>query len=265
MTPSRKLSAADIKAAVGNTWFDLEEDEDRLVLDTREHGDVGSESPGKLDVLEARRMAATLRKIFPRHEVSLETVDEWVTLEVHRDEKSKEKLEREARGKRAEKLKGDWEPHITAALSSATEKCLGENAQLKNYAPPFSWERSLSPGTKSCTTTFRSEYGERHLYRDHQAAIPAFKTPEESHLRFSEVVRTLGGTLKSQRVNAPAKSYTYNRPAPYNVIEEVGHVSYDIELPARPPVAALPLSQGKTLPLGKAAKSAAPPRSTRDI
>jgi hypothetical protein len=261
MSTPRKLSPTDVKSVVGSTWFDLEEGEDRLVLDTREHGDVGSESPGQPDILEARRMAAALRKSFPRHEVRLEAVDEWVTLEVYRSEKSKEKLEREARDRRAERLKGTWEPHITAALSSAKRKCLGENAESKNYAPPFSWERSLSPGPKSCTTTFRSEYGERHLYRDHQGAIPAFKTPEESRLRFLELARELGGTIKAQRVNAPWKKHTYNRPAPNNVIEEVGHVSYDVELPLAPPPRPRPLGKGLARSPHGAMRRTVPPRS----
>lgn len=248
-----KLTTAALKSAVGNTWFDLTESENCLSFDTRDHGDVGSETPGKPDIVEARRIAAAVRTMFPRHEVRLETVDEWVMLEVSKSEKSKTELDREARRqdqeKRALKLVGDWSPHIESALSLHAQKCLGENSQSKNYAAPFSWSRTVAPGEKSCATTFRSEYGERHLYRDHHGVIPAFKTPDESRAHFAKLIRGLGGIVKAEIVENAHKKLTYNLPAPNNVIEETGCVTYSVELPLSPPCSTPARHAG--LPLGK--------------
>lgn len=248
----KKLSPADLRSAVGRTWFDLSESDDRLLLDTREHGDVGSETPGKPDLIEARRLATTARNLFPRHEVRVEAVDEWVVVEVFKTEKSKSILDREALEKRALKLRGDWQSHIETALSASSQKCLGQNVDLRNYARPFSWSQSMSPSKKSCTTKFRSEYGERHLYRDHLAAIPAFKNPEDSRQHFVEFVRTLGGTVKAETVTNPQKKLTYNHRSPNNVIEEIGNVSYDVELPLSPPLP--PSPAGKALSRQKQAQ-----------
>lgn len=240
LSKTRKITPDDLRSAIGNTWFDLTESEDRLVLDTRENGDVGSETPGKPDLIEARRLAAAVKSLFPRHEVNLEVVDEWVVLEVKKNEKSQSLLDQEAREKHAVKLRGEWQSHIESALAESSQRCLGKDAQSGNFVAPFSWSRTVSPGEKSCTTTFKSEYGERHLYRDHQSAIPAFKTPEESRHQFEEFVRSIGGTIKAERIDDPRKKLTYNRPAPNNVIEEVGHVSYDVELPLSPPLQPTP-------------------------
>jgi hypothetical protein len=259
---ARKISLGELEEAIGGTWFEMQEEEDRIVLDTRENGDVGAESPGSADLEEAKRLASIVRKKFPRHEVRLEAVDEWVVMEVVRQEKSPERLAREAREKAAVLLRDQWRPHVDNALAVSAQKCLGENAQSKNYAPPFSWNRSVSPGPRSCATTFRAGYGERHLYRDHLGAIPAFKTPEECRAHFLELVSNLGGTVKAERVTPPHKNLTYNRRPPNNVIEEVGHVSYDVELPRTPP--RLAKSLGKAKPLTASTLSRGPTRNTSD-
>ena len=69
------------------TWFDLEDQNlisgsvhCRLV--TRENGDVGEGTPGRKDVLEARRLKKEILEAFPGSSVSIESVDEWVDLEV---------------------------------------------------------------------------------------------------------------------------------------------------------------------------------------
>ena len=242
----KKLSRVDINSAVEGTWFDVREESDSIVLDSREHGDVGSETPGKLDFAEAKRMSAILRGRFPRHDIRVETVDEWVVLEISRCEKSKESLAKEKIAQLSAKAKERWKPVLAEALARSAKKCLGPNADSKNYARPFSWSNELSLGTKSCTTTFRAEYGQRHLYRDHLGAIPAFKDPGESLAHFSKFIREIGGTLKAERINPPWKKLTYNRPAPNNVIEEVGHVSYDVEIPLVPPRIPKSLSRSTT-------------------
>lgn len=229
------LSREEITALVGGTWFDLHDEDDKFVLDTRQNGDVGSETPGKADIAEARRMALELKRQFPRHEVRCEAIDEWVLLEVSKAEKSREKLEREEREERSRKLSQEWKPRVEEALQSATAKCLGENTSAKNYAVPFSWTGSLSVHGKSATTKFSSKYGERYLYRDHLGAIPVFLTPQESRKHFSDFIGQLGGKVTGESMTDPTPSLTYNYSPPNNVIEKVGYIYYQVELPASPP------------------------------
>lgn len=245
----KKITSAEVRELTGATWFDLQEEENQIILDSREHGDVGSESPGKPDLAEARRLTAELRKGFPRHDVSAEVVDEWVVVTISRVEKSQERLDQDAKEKQTLQLRKKWAPHIEAAISSVSKKCLDSGINAKNYSTPFTWSSSVSLGQKTWSTTFRAEYGVRHLYRDQQGVIPAFKTPEEIQPHLLALVKKLGGTLASQRVSAPFKKLTYNQPPPNNVIEEIGHVSYDVSMPLAPgtPLKAL----GKGLPMAK--------------
>lgn len=53
-----------------------------LTFSTRDHGDVGEESPGREDIAEARRIAVAIRKQFPSANVELDVVDEWVSVHV---------------------------------------------------------------------------------------------------------------------------------------------------------------------------------------
>ena len=65
------------------TWFDIEKDNDSITLDTREHGDVGSESPGDEDVREARRLVQLFKQEFGNKvRVDPDTADEWVSVTV---------------------------------------------------------------------------------------------------------------------------------------------------------------------------------------
>lgn len=77
--PEITVTEANVKEAVGETWFDLEDLDDAVQLVTRNNGDVGDEQPGHVDLVEARRLCAMLRQVFgPEAEIEIEPVDEWV-------------------------------------------------------------------------------------------------------------------------------------------------------------------------------------------
>lgn len=66
-------------------WFELEEeDDDMMMWSTREHGDVGSETPGSADVRAAWGFAKAVRREFPDYAADVEEVDEWVSVTVSR-------------------------------------------------------------------------------------------------------------------------------------------------------------------------------------
>jgi hypothetical protein len=62
------------------TYFELDDapENDVWVFETRDNGDVGEEEPGAQDIHEGYRLRGLLRKAFPKHNVRMETVDEWV-------------------------------------------------------------------------------------------------------------------------------------------------------------------------------------------
>ncbi len=64
------------------TWMDVRVDDGFVQIDTRSHGDVGSETPGKADIAEGARVAKALREKFPEANVESESVDEWVSIMV---------------------------------------------------------------------------------------------------------------------------------------------------------------------------------------
>lgn len=263
---NQQLNVEEIKKVIAGTWFDFRDEGDRFVLDTRENGDVGSETPGQPDLREAQRMAKELKRSFPKHEVLYEALDEWVILEVSKKEKSKEKLAQEEQKKMTYLMSQEWMPHIEEALVKASEQCWGESSKEKNYAAPFSWVKAVIPSGKMGTTTFSSKYGERLLYRESLNAIPAFKTPTESLNHFKEFIRSLGGVLKNERITKPSKTLTYNSPPPRNVIEEVGYIVYDVELPAKCPKKTQALGKSVSVPslAKKSSLGVAPPARQGD-
>ena len=55
-------------------------DEDNMVS-TREHGDVGNETPGVEDIKEANRLLGILIEKYPNYKFVPEIIDEWVSIE----------------------------------------------------------------------------------------------------------------------------------------------------------------------------------------
>ena len=73
-------NAEDIKRIIGRTWFNVSEEGDEIIIDSREYGDVGEESYGEKDLKEGRRIIRLLRET--GLSCSIEGVDEWVIVTV---------------------------------------------------------------------------------------------------------------------------------------------------------------------------------------
>ena len=66
-----------------DSWFDQDDTSKEWVhFSTRDNGDVCSETAGKKDVLEARRLRALILDKFPSLNVRIEVVDEFVEITV---------------------------------------------------------------------------------------------------------------------------------------------------------------------------------------
>ena len=68
------------------TWFKLEEISDyEIMFQTRDHGSVGDEEPGKEDVLEAHRLKFKLQDILPNDwKIQIDEIDEWVIVNAYK-------------------------------------------------------------------------------------------------------------------------------------------------------------------------------------
>lgn len=252
---TKTVEFEEVKSLVGKTWLEAQDDGDRIIFDTREHGDVGRGRVGGNDVAEARRVAFILKKNFPHHDVDMDAIDEWVVVGIKKKPKSKERILREKNEEKIRNLTAKWKPLVEQALADATVKILGENSQKQNHEQPFHWNKPVLPGKEFGATTFTANYGVRKLYREQQGAIPAFKTPEEGREALKIILASLGGELKAERITPPYAKLTYNYPAPNNVIEEVGSLSFDVKLPLKPPTKVGSLSKPSPSPnLGSKSK-----------
>jgi len=64
-------------------WFDLDEETPSMVSwSTREHGDVGSETPGSEDMEAAKNFVNESRKTFPTYGIDIQRIGEWVDVTV---------------------------------------------------------------------------------------------------------------------------------------------------------------------------------------
>lgn len=81
-----KITIAQIKNIINYNW-EIEEEDNVIMLSTRDHGNVGDESPGLKDIKEATRIKHELVSVygFDPKKIDISTFDEWVNLEIKQD------------------------------------------------------------------------------------------------------------------------------------------------------------------------------------
>ena len=81
------ITLEQVKDAVNPTWFNFEDHESgSIVMDSREYGDVGQEQYGEADWKEGLRIKEVLEKAFPEHFVTIDTCDEWVCVDIGKED-----------------------------------------------------------------------------------------------------------------------------------------------------------------------------------
>lgn len=74
--------------AATKTYLDIENEGDmnNIFLSTREHGNVGDETPGSEDIKEVQRVQKILQKKFAKDDIKItaSTTDEWVNLDIQK-------------------------------------------------------------------------------------------------------------------------------------------------------------------------------------
>ena len=77
------LQNVAVEALALGTWFTTSLRDRWVTIETREHGDIGMETAGAVDVLEGRRIVSTLGEMFPMKKMTMDITDEWVVITVH--------------------------------------------------------------------------------------------------------------------------------------------------------------------------------------
>ena len=82
-----KVTLEAVKTVAGRTWFNITDECDDISLSTRAHGCVGSETAGKVDIAEGKRLMPLIKQGFPpsRFLVVFDVVDEWVSITIRKD------------------------------------------------------------------------------------------------------------------------------------------------------------------------------------
>lgn len=228
-----EATEASVKAAAGRTWFGVSDEGDQILLDTRDHGDVGAEEAGDADIKEAMRVLKELRKTFKPADylTSMEVVDEWVHVSVRKLPYTAEERKEHKLQKRLRKL----EEAIKTLVGQENEKL---RKGVKNLRDSFAWY--LSRNSHSCYSRLPSLkvsafYGKRFLYQDRGGACFTYCDAEAALQGLHELLELLNPLIKYHggwrlEIKGPWDKTTYNFSPPNNVIERHGEVIAQCEI-----------------------------------
>ena len=223
----KQITLAQVKRIVGKTWFDIDESDNFINLDTRAHGDVGSEQSGKKDRVEASRLVAKLRKKFPAEEYDItpDVCDEWVTISIPKDPIPESVRLRRRLMKRSVEI----QRAVNELLAPINAEWTKGAKEIRN---PFHFhilDRSFGCLAPRYEATLLTTYGERLLYRNHPGSCPVFSeaaTATSEAAKLLPIIQDLGLTFVNVKDSGFHEDLTYNYPPPRNVIERSGRVEY---------------------------------------
>lgn len=78
----KEVTREQIRKAIGQTWFDIEDQGDFWTVSSRQYGDMSNDTPGQEDIREGHRLHDILLKAFPGVQIEYGGADEWVTIDV---------------------------------------------------------------------------------------------------------------------------------------------------------------------------------------
>jgi hypothetical protein len=222
-----KITRSAVFSAIGKTWFDLTEEDGRMDLETRMHGDVGEAIAGDEDKKEGMRLLSALRKAFPEsdYETDFNIIDEWVSVSI--------RVEPLNETERAVLAKAAKVEALNAKLREATE-AVNEAAKAEglNLRGPVSFYVSTGSSYFPDKVEVKVEFGKRFLYTNHLGAGIKFATAAEAEAAGREILKAFPKVEWAVNVGKLTDRTTYNKPAPYNVIETTGTVLFAAPLTA---------------------------------
>lgn len=211
-------TVADVKEALGRTWFTITDEETFINIESRDYGDVGNETPGKKDIEEGKRLLTLLRKAFKQSNwvTKFEIVDEWVTVSLRVAPLSKEEKAKVAREKKLNKLRDDLRT-VTTEANEATKK-EGHRGSFSSF---------VHDGNYSKKATLKVVFGERYLYLNHLGSRFVFSNEVDADAALKPLVEKFPGLAWTKTIREPTPRRTGNYSPPNNVIEIEGYVEYE--------------------------------------
>jgi hypothetical protein len=214
-------SVESVKQAIGRTWFDVSDEDDRIDIETRQHGDVGSETAGKQDIAEGRRILKDLRKAFPQSKwvTKFDVVDEWVSVSVRKEPLTpREKAERKQQA-----LIAKLRERLTAVTADA-------NARTQKQGCRNSFSCCVYDGCSYIKVSIKVVFGQRLLYHNHLGAGFYFANEEAASEAIDPLVAGFPEFEWARTTREPQPRRTGNYSPPNNVIEHEGYVEYEHQI-----------------------------------
>jgi hypothetical protein len=206
-------------AAVGRTWFSFSDNDDRIVITSRRHGNIGAEIPGEADIFEGRRICKVLCEKYPNNPIVFDTIDEWVHVSVRIEPFTKEeKLIFEQRAIRDELSKRVKEFVAEIKVADIGVR-LHYDCGYQCEGHPF----------RQPTITLIVKSGERLLFKNDPGTEIKYKTADEAEAAARAVVSKITGIPLGDWVLEPVRPLyeqtTSRNRAPYNIIERSSEVN----------------------------------------
>lgn len=210
-----------VRATIGRTWFDVSDEDDRIDIESRQHGDVGSETAGKQDIAEGRRILKDLRKAFPQAKwvTGFDVVDEWVSVSIRKAPLTAK--EKEARKQKAliEKLRERIKA-VTDEVNERTKKdgCRGSFSGL------------VYEGCSYIKVSLKVVFGQRLLYHNHLGAGFCYANEEAALAAIDPLVAGFPEFAWKRTTREPVAHRTGNYRPPNNIIEHEGYIEYEHQI-----------------------------------
>jgi hypothetical protein len=84
-----KLTPQSLREMVGPTHFDIYEEGEDIILESRDHGDTFFEKPGAEDIEEGKRLLRSVKahlamesEVMKERTMSIEAIEEWVRVTI---------------------------------------------------------------------------------------------------------------------------------------------------------------------------------------
>ena len=78
------LTLQQVRDAAGKTWFKFTDCPGHVLLESNLNMDAQYQIAGKKDKVEGQRLTILLRRAFPEYKVSTSTLEEWVSVTIHK-------------------------------------------------------------------------------------------------------------------------------------------------------------------------------------
>ena len=210
---------ASVRAVIGCTWFDVNDEVDRISMESRIYSSGASKEPGATDVEveEGLRLLKSIRKAFPPSKwvTTFSTYNEHVMVSLRKAPlTTREKAVRKQKTLLA-KLRG----HLHVTIIRANERTSKQSCR-------DSFSYCVCDGRENIQVSIKVVFGRRLLYPEHDKSGFCFADKEVASEAIESVVDSFPEYAWTRTEQELRPFYTHNCSPPNNVIELEGCIEY---------------------------------------